>query len=93
MKTTKEKIAVMQAFEDTGSVRMNERGYPGWEITKIPAWDWVHFDYDIKPQTLEEAIEEYIPPGQLYSLSVRDRDFYIKIAKLGIKWKEEQDND
>ena len=51
MKTTREKIEVMDWFDNGGEVQCifleNRRDI--WEYTANPSWDWVKFDYRIKP--------------------------------------------
>ena len=49
MKTIEEKIAVMQAYADGKKI---EESYFGrsWTETTNPAWQWVNYDYRIKPE-------------------------------------------
>lgn len=51
--TTKEKIEVMQAYEDGKQIECRQIiakaiGDVEWEDSKEPTWDWVMFDYRIK---------------------------------------------
>ena len=55
MKTTKEMIEVMQAFERGEKIQIFIKGK--WEYNCSPLWDWVHFDYRIKP----EPKKKYVP--------------------------------
>ena len=57
MKTTKEMIAVMQAFENGAEIECALNCYVNkkWDDTKNPKWDWYENDYRIKP------ILEYVP--------------------------------
>ena len=49
MKTTKEKIEIMQAYEEGEQIQMSEHDKNEWTDMKIePLWDWVNFDYRIK---------------------------------------------
>ena len=50
-KTTKEKIEIMQAYERDEQIQIYDSIYNEWEDVKItPLWDWVNFDYRIKPK-------------------------------------------
>lgn len=56
MKTTKEMIEVMQAFE--GGEQIEVKGLnetDGWIETKEPWWDWYYLDYRVKPK------KKYVP--------------------------------
>ena len=54
-KTTKEKIEIMQAYERGEKIEL-KRNDGKWQEDKkwydvcIPAWDWVNFNYRIKPK-------------------------------------------
>ena len=53
MKTTKEMIAVMQAFENGAEIEAKPIVVGDWEEETEPEWDWVSFDYRIKKQPKE----------------------------------------
>lgn len=55
MTTTKEKIAVMQHFNDGGEVEDTWLAQGAWRIQNSPNWDWSVRDYRIK------AKPEYAP--------------------------------
>lgn len=50
MKTTEEKIAVMQAYLDGQQIEMSYITLPavGWTGVEHPKWDWLSLDYRIK---------------------------------------------
>lgn len=48
--TTKEKIAIMQAFEDGKEIEYRDNTKNDWLDAKSPLWDWIDYDYRIKPQ-------------------------------------------
>jgi len=50
--TTKEKIAVMEAFERGEELEL-KRDKPGkeWQKCFVPVWNWLDFQYRIKPPT------------------------------------------
>lgn len=53
----KEKIKVMQHFEDGGEVlyRVKNDGYDCWNKCVNPLWDWYEFEYKIK---IEKVVVE-----------------------------------
>ena len=53
--TTKEKIEIMQAYEDGKAIEVSCYGHNEWEDTYDPSWDWRTFNYRVKPE------EKYIP--------------------------------
>lgn len=53
MKTTKEMIEVMQAYERGEQIEcFNDRT---WKCVKNPVWDWLHTNYRVKPK------KSYVP--------------------------------
>lgn len=50
--TTREMIAVMQAFEDGKKIQIADKGSKDWADYGMgePVWDWDAFDYRIKPE-------------------------------------------
>lgn len=48
MKTTKEKIEIMQAHEDGKEIEYQTLNAP-WRIANTPFWDWFGCDYRITP--------------------------------------------
>ncbi len=53
MKTTKEKIAVMQAHEDGKGIRMALLENPDhWAESFYPAWNWEKIDYEVEPEPM-----------------------------------------
>lgn len=57
MKTTKEMIAVMQAFADGKEIEFSPNFYTDkiWKDTSNPTWEWHQFDYRVK------HAPEYVP--------------------------------
>ena len=49
MKTTKEMIAIMQAYEDGQPIQYKLRWQGDWAESSPPAWDWSMIDYRVKP--------------------------------------------
>lgn len=54
MKTTKEMIEVMQAYERGEQIEFMDCSRE-WKDTTNPIWDWARYDYRIKPKT------KYVP--------------------------------
>ena len=48
MKTTKEKIEIMQAYERGEQIQIYDSIHNEWKDIKIPSWDWMSSDYRIK---------------------------------------------
>lgn len=49
MKTTKEMIAIMQAYEDGQPVQYKTRRHGYWVEVITPSWDWKILVYRVKP--------------------------------------------
>ena len=47
--STEDKIAVMQAFEDGKDLEVANKGEERWVSTVMPIWNWVAYNYRIKP--------------------------------------------
>lgn len=72
MKTTKEKIAVMQAFEDGKKIEYATLSCNDWEFNDSPKWDWFRCDYRIAAEPkLRPWKPEEVPVGALYRYKSR----------------------
>lgn len=68
MKTIKEMIEVMQAYVGGKKIECrNINDHSDWLSTQTPAWDWLRWDYRVKPvskyrpyETTKELINDYI---------------------------------
>lgn len=53
-KTTKEKIEVMQAYEEGKQIKCRKKGsglpWVDWILPHEPAWDWENNDYEVKEE-------------------------------------------
>ena len=49
MKTTKEMIEVMQAYDIGEKIECFNDDYEQWRDVNNPIWDWLHNDYRVKP--------------------------------------------
>lgn len=45
----KNKIAVMQAYEDGAAIDYRMSAKDGWSPVTIPGWNWGEFDYRVTP--------------------------------------------
>lgn len=72
MKTTKEKIEVMQAFVNGKAVEWRDPiRYNKWEIAVNPSWDWNNIDYRIAPEKKRRPWKlEEIPLNALFKSEV-----------------------
>lgn len=48
MKTTQEKIEIMQSFVDGKKLEWRSSMFPEWQETENPSWEWNSLDYRIK---------------------------------------------
>ena len=56
MKSTKEMIEVMQAYESGEQIQVkNTIDDTKWKEIEFPGWDWIYYDYRVKPKS------NYIP--------------------------------
>ena len=69
-KTLKEKIKVMEHYENGGEVECVEKGNNNWEIVTKPLWNWDDFDYRIKKQKQKVTIEKWLMRGDTGSCFV-----------------------
>jgi len=101
MKTTREKIEVMQAFEDGEDVQY---GYCGetdtvWQNVPNPNWNWVDFDYRIKPKPKVIWVNESKSSLHSYAYNSEDDARYADesssqpIARVAVKYIEALDDE
>ena len=85
MKTTKEMIEVMQAYERGEQIQLSKKD-GNWICTKKPNWDWLNFDYRVKPKT------RYIPfdtPEEFFAAQrSHGGDLFIRIENGTLKKHE-----
>ena len=72
MKTTAEKIEVMQAFERGEEIQV-ECGN-SWARVSDPKWNWDAFDYRIKPKAREFWITPHEPSPNVAARLAIDHD-------------------
>lgn len=72
MKTTKEMIEVMQAYERGEKIEIFVKGH--WVEHNNPYWDWYNFDYRVKPKKKYvpfETAEEFLAAQREHGDGVR----------------------
>lgn len=79
MKTTQEKIEVMQAFLQGKQIEISQNGQDDWEKyrTNEPIWDWHKFDYKVEGEL------QYIPfdfSDDLLGMKIKDDDSKYQIT-------------
>lgn len=82
---TKEMIEIMQAYENGKLIEFRHKN-PGeddtWKLVPTPSWDWVSFDYRIKPK------DSYRP----YKDSNEFRDHWNTMTTPGDTWQPVKDS-
>lgn len=68
--TTKEKIAVLQAFDEGKAIQSGYKG--GVWLECVPIWNFAHNDYRVKPPEPSRPREGYISVGWLKSEPCHD---------------------
>jgi len=53
---TKEKIKIMQAYDDGKEIECSYKKKNDWDINMSPSWNWADFDYRIKPEPKKRPI-------------------------------------
>lgn len=83
MKTTKEMIDVMQAFDRGEKIECFNDDYEQWKDIDSPIWDWLHNDYRVKPKT------KYVPfdtPEEFFAAQrAHGGDLFIRIENGTLK--------
>ena len=93
MKTTKEMIDVMQAYERGEQIEVNylyvNKDY--WIACGTPVWDWHNFDYRVKPKkiyvpfgTPEEFLTAYRKHGEFIENKESGEKMNAYVDKNGI---------
>ena len=90
MKTTKEMIEVMQAYERGEQIQLSKKD-GNWICTKNPNWDWLNFDYRVKPkksyvpfETADEFLTAYRKHGEFIENKESGEKMNAYVDKNGI---------
>ena len=79
MKTTKEKIEIMQAYERGEQIQVQHKYTNEWKDINSPEFNWVECDYRIKPKNSDKLIESEFKDGDI--LFVTSLNSWIFIFK------------
>jgi hypothetical protein len=72
---TKDKIKIMQAYVDGETIEARRKNTKGWFPTE-PIWDWVDYEYRIKPKDPIKEVKNIVGKVLKYKLN----DYYIFIT-------------
>ncbi len=79
---TKEKIKVMQAFEDGEAVEYQSKGNAMWSMATSPNWDWAGYVFRIKPKKkVRKYLYAYEDDGD-WKIS---KHFYLDVSAFNEK--------
>ena len=91
MKTIKEMIDVMQAYEEGAQIQIKPSYTTEWSDTNITWWNWSDFDYRVKPKksyvpfhTPEEFLTAYRKHGEFIENKESGEKMNAYVDKNGI---------
>ena len=91
MKTTKEMIEVMQAYEEGEQIQIKPSYTTEWSEANFPWWNWSDFDYRVKPkksyvpfETAEEFLTAYRKHGEFIENKESGEKMNAYVDKNGI---------
>ena len=91
MKTTKEMIEVMQAYERGEQIQIKSEKKDCWDDICNPVWDWGTFDYRVKQktkyvqfETAEEFLTAYRKHGEFIENKESSEKMNAYVDKNGI---------
>lgn len=102
MKTTKDMIEVMQAYERGEQIEFRMKTIPEndeWDImTQEPEWNWSNFDYRIKPKHIYRPYKnaaEFLAAQKEHGMNIKlnghnyyGLPLYITNILIGIQWPQ-----
>ena len=75
--TTKEMIEVMQAYDRGEQIERRDRCGNNWFLAPVPSWDWVQYEYRVKPKPKYvpfETAEEFLTAQRKKGRFVIDKE-------------------
>ena len=80
--TTKEMIEVMQAYDRGEQIERRDRCGNNWFLSPVPSWDWVQYDYRIKPKPTYRPYKnatEFLAAQKEHGMNIRRKgcNYYI----------------
>ena len=77
MKSTKEMIEVMQAYESGERIQVkNIADNTKWKEIEFPGWNWIYYDYRMKPKS------KYIPFETVIEFLQAQRDHGLSVKRI-----------
>ena len=79
---TKEMIEVMQAYDRGEQIERRDRCGNNWFLSPVPSWDWVQYDYRIKPKPTYRPYKnaaEFLAAQKEHGMNIRRKgcNYYI----------------
>lgn len=78
---TREKCKVMEAFIEGKTIECRSKYAGKWTECPGPIWDWVHFNYRVKPETPDEIDWVHIAPNFKFCARDEDGSVYVFVEK------------
>ena len=79
---TKEMIEVMQAYDRGEQIERRARCGNNWFLSPVPSWDWVQYDYRVKPKPTYRPYKnatEFLAAQKEHGMNIRRKgcNYYI----------------
>ena len=79
---TKEMIEVMQAYDRGEQIERRDRCGNNWFLSPVPSWDWVQYDYRVKPKPTYRPYKnaaEFLAAQKEHGMNIRRKgcNYYI----------------
>ena len=91
MKTTKEMIEIMKAYDEGKKIEYKYLDTEKWFVTGNPSWSWSVFDYRIKPEieymTCEEIFEKLQKQGVM-AIKSKNRNKVVTVSEIDFERQE-----
>ena len=81
--TTKEMIEVMQAYDRGEQIERRDRCGNNWLLAPIPSWDWVQYEYRVKPKPKYvpfDTPEEFLEAQRVHGEVLEDKENGVKMT-------------
>lgn len=87
--TTKEMIEVMQAYERGEQIEHRDRCGDNWYLSQVPSWDWVQYEYRIKPKPTYRPYknaQEFLQAQKEHGIYLQEKETRCMIMPLGVNY-------
>ena len=81
--TTTEMIEVMQAYDRGEQIERRDRCGNNWFLAPIPSWDWVQYEYRVKPKPKYvpfDTPEEFLEAQRVHGEVLEDKENGVKMT-------------